>query len=206
MYNLLFKICFHTLHRVLRMFKDNTNGSITSFPQLLLFVDGGCEPKNPGGVATSGWVIFDSKNLTKPLVEHAAVVRDGGSLATNNYGEYKSLCLALKWLSENKWRGELTVKADSKLLVEQVSGRWKVNAPHLKSLRQKIWDYLTEIKLSIVDATNPLPADDFNPCHLIWVQRNLNEHANNLCRQAYQEYKNGKTNITELLESVQSWV
>lgn len=187
------------------MFCNRLLGEITQFNKLLLFVDGGCEPKNPGGVATSGWAIFTPENSKEPIVEHSAVVRDGGPLATNNYGEYKALCLAFKWLVENKWQGEIIVRADSKLLIEQVAGRWKVNAPHLKPLRQKIYDYMKELNLSIITDSDPLPEEGCFACQLTWIKRDFNEYANNLCRQAYQDYQSGKITVTDLLESVQKW-
>lgn len=64
---------------------------------LLLHVDGGCQPKNPGGVVTAGWVIYD-KETNETLVEESKVIRDGGPEATNNFGEYSSLGLALTYL------------------------------------------------------------------------------------------------------------
>lgn len=187
------------------MFKNLTNGKINEYKKLLLHVDGGCEPKNPGGVTTSGWAIFSYEKLNEPIVEHSAVVQDGGPLATNNYGEYVALCLAMKWLCENKWQGELVVKADSKLLIEQVSGRWKINALHLKPLRKKIWDYLSQLNLTIINESNPFPEDGCYPCHLIWVKRDMNQYANDLCRRAYQEYVDEKITITSLLDSGQNW-
>src|SRR4051812_41121090 len=102
------------------MFRDNTQGRIKDHASLLLHVDGGCEPKNPGGVATAGWALYNPKEPATPIVEEGRVVQDGGKLATNNTGEYSALWFALKWLHEQGWEGELTVKADSKLLVEQV--------------------------------------------------------------------------------------
>jgi ribonuclease HI len=109
-------------------------------------VDGGCEPKNPGGVATCGWVIYDPSN--KILAEEARVVQDGGPLATNNYAEYCGLGFALKWLREQEWRGELNVQADSQLLVNQVTEKWQCKAKHLIPLRNKIWEHLEALNLS----------------------------------------------------------
>lgn len=171
------------------MLKDSTDGQIKTYPKLLLHVDGGCEPKNPGGVATSGWVLFDPKDTTKPLAEQGAVVQDGGPKATNNYGEYKALMLALDWLIKQGWRGELTVRADSKLLIEQVCGRWQVKAEHLKPLRAKIWDQLEQLDLHRITDSDPLPPEGKSGCHLAHVYREHNEYANDLCRAAYQEYR-----------------
>jgi len=129
------------------MTRDFTGGKIKEYQKLLLCVDGGCEPKNPGGVATCGWVIYDPSN--KILVEEARVVQDGGPLATNNFAEYCGLGFGLKWLREQEWRGELTVQADSQLLVNQVTEKWQCKAKHLIPLRQKIWEHLEALNLSI---------------------------------------------------------
>lgn len=187
------------------MFRNQIVQNLEIYSKLILYVDGGCEPKNPGGVATSGWVIYE-KDESKPLVEHGAVVQDGGVYATNNFGEYYALCLALKWLSDNNWRGELCIRADSKLLVEQVSGRWKVNAEHLKVLRQKIWDYLDCLNLCIVDQVNPFVLEQHYPCYLTWIKRDKNQYANDLCRLAYKEFKDGKVQITSICEKEQRWL
>jgi ribonuclease HI len=171
-----------------RMFRDHTNGGIKQYASLLLYVDGGCEPKNPGGVATAGWAIFDPKNPTMPLAEEGRVAEDGGKIATNNLGEYSALCFALRWLTQQGWRGELTVKTDSKLLVEQVNGRWKVKAEHLAVLCTKVWTYMDSLDLFRVTESEPLPPEGKFACYILWIPRELNEHANELCRLAYKEH------------------
>jgi ribonuclease HI len=176
------------------MLLDKTNGCIKSYKSLLLFVDGGCEPKNPGGAATSGWVLYDPKDTSVSLAEQGEVVKDGGPLATNNYGEYNALILALDWLVKQRWQGDLTIKADSKLLIEQVSGRWKVKAEHLKPLRENIWNFLLALNLVRIDEVNPeLPPPWKNSCHFMWIPRDSNQYANDLCRSAYQDYKKQAT-------------
>lgn len=128
------------------MAQDMTDGKIKEHKKLLLCVDGGCEPKNPGGIATCGWVIYDSMNNV--LVKEARVVQDGGPLATNNYAEYCGLGFALKWLRDQEWRGELAIQADSQLLVNQVTEKWQCKAKHLIPLRQRIWEHLEALNLS----------------------------------------------------------
>jgi ribonuclease HI len=146
---------------------------------LILNVDGGCEPKNPGGIATCGWVLFDGKN--KVLADDYRVVRDGGPLATNNFAEYCALGLALRWLKEQNWRGNLLIRADSKLLVEQVNERWKCKAEHLIPLRERIWELMQGMELNL--GVN---------CHLEWVSREENAYADELTGRAYQEYQKKK--------------
>jgi ribonuclease HI len=57
-------------------------------------------------------------------------------LGTSNIAEYQALIRAL---AEAKSLGadEVLVLSDSELLVEQVSRRWKVRAPHLVPLRDE---------------------------------------------------------------------
>ncbi len=175
------------------MIKDNTNSKICDYSSLLLHIDGGCEPKNPGGVTTSGWVFYDLNEPATPLAENGVVVQDGGPLATNNYGEYMALVLALEWLISQKWQGNLVIKADSKLVIEQVSGRWKVKADHLKPLKAKILKHLETLNLMITDDEiadkyyRSLLSDNYH-CSLMWVARDFNAYANDLCRAAYVEY------------------
>lgn len=164
---------------------DYSEGKINEHKSLLLFVDGGCEPKNPGGVATAGWVLYDSDKI---LAEEGRVAQDGGPLATNNYGEYSALCFALKWLVAQKWQGELTIKADSKLLVEQVRGTWKCKAPHLCVLRHSIWQYFEMLNLEIITEDNPIANYDNKSVTLHWIPREQNSYADNLCHVAYQAY------------------
>jgi ribonuclease HI len=170
------------------MLTDNTHGRIADHPKLLLQVDGGCEPKNPGGTATAGWVFYDPNKPTIILAEGCEVVQDGGPLATNNYGEYNALVLALKWLTQQNWRGELDAKADSKLLVEQVCGRWKCKAPHLGELRKKVWKLLEDLELELLSEDNLFAEEGKKPFTFIWIRRELNERPNELCHLAYKQY------------------
>jgi ribonuclease HI len=174
------------------MFIDNTHGRIAEHPSLLLHVDGGCEPKNPGGVVTAGWVLYDTDKPGVALVEQGKVVRDGGPLATNNFGEYSSLGLALAFLVTHNWKGELTIKADSKLLVEQVNGRWKCKAEHLKGLRERVWTMLEDLSLQLVNEAEPLPPEGKTACHLVHVRRELNGRPDELCHLAYEEHLSSK--------------
>jgi len=54
---------------------------------------------------------------------------------TNNVAEYQALIDGLKAVAE--WKPDrLEVLLDSKLVVEQVNGRWKVKEPDLKELHR----------------------------------------------------------------------
>ena len=57
-------------------------------------------------------------------------------VTTNNVAEYQGFIIGLE---EARRRGidDLDVRMDSKLVVEQVSGRWKIKHPNMKPLALK---------------------------------------------------------------------
>lgn len=156
--------------------------------KLVLHVDGGCEPKNPGGSATSGWVFYDAECPSTPVAEKGEVVMKGGPLATNNYGEYCALRSALRHLVADGWSaGHLVVKADSKLLVEQVSNRWKCNKEHLRTVRDDIHKLFVLLNLHLCDTDDPVAPINMGSVELVWIPRDQNGYANDLCREAYRQ-------------------
>ena len=135
--------------------KDFTEGKIADHKKLIGHFDGGCEPINPGGICTSAWILHDADTNEK-LAGQGMVVRDGhkkkrgaDKLATNNYAEYCALGLLLKFLVDNNWRGEIHIYSDSKLVVNQVTKNWRMKAPTLKLLRDKIWEHLKTLELEV---------------------------------------------------------
>jgi ribonuclease H / adenosylcobalamin/alpha-ribazole phosphatase len=64
-------------------------------------------------------------------------------VATNNQAEYLALIDGLKAVAD--WKPDrLEVYLDSKLVVEQVNGRWKVKEPELKELHRQATELLKE--------------------------------------------------------------
>lgn len=94
-----------------------------------LFCDGGSRG-NPG-VAGSGSVIYSDTGAT--LAEIAYVV---GSKASNNVAEYHGLLRGLEAAAE-LGATAVDVSMDSKLVVEQMNGRWKIKHPDMKELAVK---------------------------------------------------------------------
>lgn len=94
-----------------------------------LFFDGSCT-KNPGGIAGYGWLIETLDGLELKTA-YGEVCRGEG--ATNNVAEWSALLMALKFLEEHNFAGELFVFGDSELVIKQINGQYKVN--------QKLFDY-----------------------------------------------------------------
>jgi len=81
---------------------------------------------NPG---PAGAGVFVEAENDRPAEEHFEALGH----TTNNVAEYRALLLALK-RAEERGASSVAISSDSLLLVEQVLGRYKVKAPHLKPL------------------------------------------------------------------------
>lgn len=96
--------------------------------EFMLYADGGARG-NPGP-AGAGAVVFD--NLGNRVVE----VADYLGIATNNVAEYEAILRGLRKLveeypPETLKDSKLAIRMDSKLVIEQLSGRYKVKHPNL---------------------------------------------------------------------------
>lgn len=96
--------------------------------QFTLYADGGARG-NPGP-AGAGAVVFDASG--KRVVE----VADYLGVATNNIAEYEAVLRGLhalvKEYPENYFaHASITIKMDSKLVIEQLKGNYKVKHPNL---------------------------------------------------------------------------
>src|SRR4051794_37930763 len=131
-----------------------------------LYSDGLCFPKNPGGWACYGWVAFGADE--ERLAEGVGCVGQGEGM-TNNVAEYHGAIEALRWAVEHGY-GDILLCSDSELLVNQVTGKRAVNAPHLIKLRAEV--------VEISSGRN---------VEFRWVPREENEVADGLSRRAYFE-------------------
>lgn len=122
--------------------------------------DGGSRG-NPGP-AGYGAVVFDA--------DHSAVLaerKEALGVTTNNVAEYRGLIAALTAAAE-LGAAEVTMRMDSKLVVEQMSGRWKIKHPDMIPLAREAKS-LTE---------------RFNNVEFVWIPRNQNGHADRLANEA----------------------
>jgi ribonuclease HI len=134
--------------------------------QVVFYTDGACEPTNPGGWATWGWVATDG-NGTELASGRGCLGHGAG--CTNNLAEYTAALEATDWALAHGLRG-ITLRADSKLVVEQGAGRWECYAEHLVPLRDELRSRLAALEGSIE-----------------WIPREANARADALSRLAYAE-------------------
>lgn len=122
--------------------------------------DGGSRG-NPG-VAGYGAVVL-SGDRSRVLAER----KENIGIATNNVAEYRGLIAGLE-AAASLGVIDVAVSMDSKLVVEQMSGRWRVKHPDLIPLHQRA----TEL------------AAGFDHVTYSWIPRAQNSHADRLANEA----------------------
>src|SRR6516225_3296047 len=129
--------------------------------RLVVEADGGSRG-NPG-TAGYGAVVLDA--VTGEVL---AEVSEAIGHATNNVAEYSGLVAGLRAAGKLAPGAAAEVRMDSKLVVEQMSGRWKIKHPDLR----------------------PLAAQASQAARLLgrvtytWVPRERNTHADRLANEA----------------------
>lgn len=158
-------------------------------PKILLHFDGLCEPRNPGGIAVAAYLAFDvEKNpevldgdflqvMTNPFVCGGRVVADGGPKATNNVAEWCALGCGLAGLLDcDEWvvQNSLLIRGDSQLVINQLNGKWRVKAEHLRPYRDRCLEILNELGCEWTAE---------------WVRRDRNDVAYAHGRRIYNHYR-----------------
>ena len=127
---------------------------------LILEADGGSRG-NPGPAAY-GAVVRDA--VTGVVLAELAA---GVGIQTNNVAEYRGAIAGLEWIRDNVPGATVEVRLDSKLVVEQMSGRWKIKHPAMRELALHL--------------RGVLPAGQVG---YTWVPRDANGHADGLVNEA----------------------
>ena len=131
-----------------------------------VWTDGLCEPINPGGTGCAGYIIKKNGKVVEKGSESLGASRD----MTNNVAEYSALIRALQTVRKLGFDQEkILVRSDSKLLVSQMKGEWKVKGTRIVPLHGKAAELKKGLNI------------DFQ-----WIPREENEEADKLCRLAYE--------------------
>ena len=123
---------------------------------LVVEADGGSRG-NPGPAAY-GTVVRDGET-GEVLVERAESI----GVASNNVAEYRGLIAGLEEAHRIDSEARIDVRLDSKLIVEQMSGRWKIKHPDMRALALQARD-----------------VHDMSAVSWTWVPRSQNAHADRL--------------------------
>ncbi|MFJ1651108.1 bifunctional RNase H/acid phosphatase [Streptomyces sp. NPDC088337] len=128
--------------------------------EFIVEADGGSRG-NPGPAGYGAAVLDAATGET--LAEHAEYL----GVATNNVAEYRGLLAGLRAAHALDPAAAVHVRMDSKLVIEQMSGRWKIKHPDLKPLATA--------------AGRVFPADRVT---YEWIPRERNKHADRLANEA----------------------
>jgi ribonuclease H / adenosylcobalamin/alpha-ribazole phosphatase len=133
----------------------------------------GASRGNPGRAAYGA--------LVKDADTGRVLAEDGTTLGTasNNVAEYRGLIAGLTMARTVAPEAEIQVRMDSKLVVEQMSGNWKIKHPDMKPLA------LEAKRLAPVGTT------------YTWIAREQNKHADRLANEALDGRRSGVTFHTD---------
>ncbi|KOU31119.1 ribonuclease [Streptomyces sp. WM6373] len=137
-------------------------------PRFVVEADGGSRG-NPGP-AGYGAVVLDPAS-GETLAERAEYI----GVATNNVAEYKGLIAGLTAARDLAPDAQVLVRMDSKLVVEQMSGRWKIKHPDMKPLAAEAARILPRAQVTYE-----------------WIPRERNKHADRLANEAMDAGKRGE--------------
>ena len=112
-------------------------------PRFECWFDGCCEPVNPGGTASYGAVIFENGERVWQCSEIFYPVSGREKETSNNVAEYAGFLSILNYFIAHEQTGAaILVHGDSKLVIEQCFGTWRVKKGHYvplaKEAREKI--------------------------------------------------------------------
>jgi probable phosphoglycerate mutase len=139
--------------------------------RVVVEADGGSRG-NPGPAAYGA--------LVKDADTGRVLAEDGTSIgvASNNVAEYRGLIAGLTMAAEVAPDADLEVRMDSRLVVEQMSGNWKIKHPDLRPLAMQ---------------ANRLAARRSGTTTYTWIPREQNKHADRLVNEALDGKRSGVT-------------
>ncbi len=132
-----------------------------------VYFDGLCEPVNPNGIASYGYVIYKDG---KKIKAGCRVIGEGIGM-TNNVAEYSGLLRAIEWLKENNIKDKIIVMGDSMLVINQMKGIWRIKSETSRYFVPKIREMIKGLDI------------EFR-----WIPREKNSEADMLSRVAYRRY------------------
>lgn len=134
------------------------------------FFDGSCQPENPGGViGMGGYVVTDDGEE----LWRFSRAKEQKSTNTNNVAEYMACSNVLWWLYQNNYTSEeIIIYGDSKMVVNQLNGKWNIGNGHYSKVAKKAKSYLEYFS-------------NITFCHIF---RHDNELADQLSRESVGPY------------------
>ncbi len=126
---------------------------------VIIYTDGGARG-NPGPAGAGAVILKDG--VVAEIKEYL------GPVQTNNWAEYEAVVLALEKAKSLGFTGDIEFRLDSKLVVEQLLGNWKIKEPTLKPQVAKVRELLK----------------DFGTVRFSYIPREENAEADRLVNEA----------------------
>lgn len=134
---------------------------------ITIHTDGGARG-NPGPAAAGYTIDRDDT----PIAERGVYLGDS---LTNNWAEYEALRLAILHIVDlHLSREPITALLDSKLVVEQVMGNWKIKEPSLREQHARIKELLRAHSITLT--CRHIPREKNKRADAL-VNKALDEHA-----------------------------
>ena len=135
-----------------------------------VYFDGLCQPINPGGISCYAFLVKSGGRTI--YSDYGIAVEPFSQDSTNNVAEYTALVKALQWLLEkNLGSTKVEIKSDSELIVNQLTGDYKVKSKRIMSLYKQVL----------------LLKSKFQDIEIKWVPREKNREADRLTNKAYNK-------------------
>lgn len=133
---------------------------------MLIKTDGGSRLNKPGAPAAWAFVVYNEQGQQ--------VHSEGGFMAgTCSEAEYEALIMALHYIVEHP-ESDFDIRCDSKLVVEQTMGRWKIKEPRMKPLNGRVKTLWAMAR----------------PNSIKHIPREKNQDADAICRRIMDEHTN----------------
>jgi len=143
--------------------------------RVVVEADGGSRG-NPGPAAY-GALVKDA-DTGRVLAEDGTAI----GVASNNVAEYRGLIAGLTMAAEVAPDADIEVRMDSRLVVEQMSGNWRIKHPDMRPLAMQ---------------ANRLAARGAGTTTYTWIPREQNKHADRLVNEALDGERSGVTLHTD---------
>lgn len=132
------------------------------------FIDGACEPRNPGGMGSYGVYAVKAGIV---VIEDFGVLHDGPEM-TNNVAEYSALLKALSKIKEKFGIDSgVVIYTDSQLVANQMNDVWPIRSGIYATHAYAAMEY----------------AKQFTKIKYVWIPREKNSFADALSKRALAE-------------------
>jgi len=135
-----------------------------------VYFDGLCQPINPGGISCYAFIVKSDGRIIHS--DYGVAAKPFSEESTNNVAEYTALAKALQWLLANNFNSKkVEIKSDSQLVVNQLTGDYKVKARRILPLFKQVLFLKTK----------------FQDIQIKWIPRDKNREADRLTNKAYNK-------------------